>query len=807
MAANIPARRPFPRWLDRTRSARRSVAIALFLMAALLVQPFGLGVHIGRADSQNAIQIENSQPGDPTWDDFASVASQDAISGYASPISVNHGQPVDFYVTTTAASFTMKIYRMGWYGGDGARLMTNLGTFTGVHQAIPTPDPVTGMVSCDGKWQKTTTLNIPSTWTTGSYLAKLTASNGNKSFIFFVVRNDGGTEALDFQTSVTTYQAYNAWGGISLYTNNTNGSVYPYAHATKVSFDRPFDPLDSNGAGHFLYAEYPFIRWAEKSGYDLTYTTDVDTDTNVNPLTNHRAYMSVGHDEYWTRAMRDNVQSAINSGVNAAFFGANDMYWQIRFEPNGSGVPNRVEVGYKDTATSSDPPGPDPLFGVNNPLVTTNWRDTPVNQPENAVEGVMYDGQVPNNNYAYVVQNSSNWVYAGTGFTDGTSVPGIVGYEYDKVWNNGLTPPGTTTLSNSPVCCSDTQWDTSKNTYSQATIYTAPSGALVFAAGTIDWGWGLDNYSANYANAGIQQMTANILNRFAAGSVTPPTATPITPTNTAVPPTNTPVPPTNTPVPPTNTAVPPTNTATPGSSTPTATTVVPTSTSTSTPVPPTATSTLTPAPTSTPGGSVIFSDGFESGSLPGAWTGTTVSSTNSLSLDSTLQHSGAASLLAVQTRKSAGKAYVTRTIAGQTSMNARGYYYLSNRANWGNVPILSLYSQYGFVGWVSYYADPSKPTLSVYNGANNTNYKCSKVPSLNAWHSIELQYTLSSSTSGSLSLWLDGTQVCSKTGIKTASQSGTTVNQVRTGVDGADNTVGLAVHVDDIVLANSYIGP
>src|SRR5438270_14043179 len=120
--------------------------------------------------------------------------------------------------------------------------MQSLGTFPGVHQAIPAPDPVTGMVSADGKCQKATTLNIPSTWVSGAYLARLDASNGDSSYIYFVVRNDGGTEAMDFQTSVTTYQAYNAWGGVSLYTNTTNNSIYKYAHATKVSFDRPFDP-------------------------------------------------------------------------------------------------------------------------------------------------------------------------------------------------------------------------------------------------------------------------------------------------------------------------------------------------------------------------------------------------------------------------------------------------------------------------------------------------------------------------------------------------------------------------------------
>lgn len=480
------------------------------------------------AATQNAIQVENAKPGTPGWDDFASIASQDAISGFGSKISVNHGDSLDLYVTTTAASFTINVYRTGWYGGVGARLVQSLGSFPGVHQAIPAPNPTTGMVSCTG-WTKTTTLNIPSDWVTGVYLARLNASNGNKSFIFFVVRNDGGAEPIDFQTSVTTYQAYNAWGGVSLYTNNTNGSVYRYPAATKVSFDRPFDPEDSDGAGHYFYFEYPMVRWMESQGYDVTYTTNIDTHTNVNPLTNHRVFLSVGHDEYWTRGMRDNVTGAIAQGVNAAFFSANTAYWQIRLEPNSANAPNRVEVGYKDSSMSTDPPGPDPQWNVNNSIVTTRWRDSPVSLPENSFIGVMYQDQV-NQSYSYVVQNASNWIYAGTGFVDGTRVAGIVGYEYDKVWNNGFSPPGLTILSNSPVvgCC-----EGSGASVSNSTLYTAPSGARVFGSGTIQWSWGLDNYSATYANAGIQKTTANILNAFSSGSGASAPAVTLAPTSVA----------------------------------------------------------------------------------------------------------------------------------------------------------------------------------------------------------------------------------------------------------------------------------
>ena len=475
--------------------------------------------------SQNPIQVENSKPGTPGWNDFSSVLQDDAISGFGSKISVNHGDSIDFYVTTTAPSFTIDIYRTGYYGGDGARLITSLGSFPGLHQAIPNPNPTTGLISCLN-WTKTTTLTIPSDWVTGVYLAKLTASNGNASFIFFVVRDDGGHEAILFQTSVTTYQAYNTWGGLSLYNNNlSNKSLYSYPHATKVSFDRPFNPGDSNGAGHYFFYEYKMVYWLESQGYDVAYTTDVDTDTDASTLTNHKAFLSVGHDEYWSAGMRNTVQNAINAGVNVAFFSANTMYWQIRFEPNSAGVPGRVEVGYKDFATANVAPGPDPEWNVNNAIVTTNWRDPVVNQPENGLIGVMYEQQ-EDNDYAYVVQNASNWIYAGTGFVDGTAIPGIVGYEYDKVWNNGFTPPGMTVLSNSPVhgCCGGF------SSFSNSTLYTAPSGARVFAAGTIQWSLGLANIQGNtYQNAGIQQTTANILNNFIGASTTPSSAASLSP--------------------------------------------------------------------------------------------------------------------------------------------------------------------------------------------------------------------------------------------------------------------------------------
>ncbi|MBA2393027.1 MAG: choice-of-anchor D domain-containing protein [Ktedonobacteraceae bacterium] len=463
----------------------------------------------------NPIQVENSKAGTPGWDDFASDLAPDTISGFGSKISVNHGDALDLYVTTTAPSFKIDVFRTGYYGGVGARLITSLGSFPGLHQAIPAPNSVTGMISCTN-WTKTTTLTIPSTWVTGVYLAKLTSSTNNASFIYFVVRNDGGNEDILFQTSVTTYQAYNTWGGTSLYNNNlTNKAAYPYPHATKVSFDRPFNPGDGNGAGHYFFFEYHFVYWMEQQGYNVAYSTDVDTDTRPAELLAHKAFLSVGHDEYWTMGMRNAVQSAINAGVNVAFFAANTAYWQIRLEPNTAGVASRIEVGYKDFATYASAPGPDPMWNTNNSLVTTLWRDPVVNMPENGLLGVMYEQQ-EDNDYAYVVANASNWIYAGTGFVDGSKVPGIVGYEYDKVWNNGFSPANETVLSNSPVNGGGI------TSFANSTLYTAPSGARVFAAGTIQWSWGLASVEGNtYTNAGIQKTTANILNNFISATSAP----------------------------------------------------------------------------------------------------------------------------------------------------------------------------------------------------------------------------------------------------------------------------------------------
>src|SRR5881396_2470511 len=382
------------------------------------------------AAQSNPVVLENQQPGTTQWQiPWGSSATDSAgqIKGYASAVSVNKGQNITFYVSVNPAqTYTIDVYRMGWYQGLGGRLVQHIGPLNGTLQPACPTNATTGMIEC--QWASAYTLATQSTWTSGIYVALLTNAQKFQNYIVFAVRDDSLVAALLYQQPVTTYQAYNNYPsgtGKSLYEYNSAGAntVAGTPRAVKVSFDRPY--ADEGVGDIFWLGEINILRWLEMSGYDVTYSTDVDTHANGGRLLNYRGFLSVGHDEYWSKPMYDAAVAARDAGVNLAFIGANAIYWQVRFEPSSSGVPNRVLVCYRDATL-------DPIADPS--LKTVYWRDPPVNRPEQTLIGVQYTNGVPwNNGYApYVVTNSGNWVYAGTGFKDGDSVPGIVGYEADR---------------------------------------------------------------------------------------------------------------------------------------------------------------------------------------------------------------------------------------------------------------------------------------------------------------------------------------------------------------------------------------
>jgi hypothetical protein len=303
----------------------------------------------------NPIVLENQNPGSSAWNIDWGSAGDDVtgqVKGYASATSVNKGGSINFHVSVNPAqTYSIDVFRMGWYQGLGARLMQHIGPLNGTKQGTCAPQATTGLIECG--WAAAYTLNIPTTWTSGVYLAVLTNAANLKNYMTFVVRDDSRVAPLVYQQPVTTYQAYNDYPydeatGKSLYSFNSYGAITAggLKAAVKVSFDRPYNgDGDANVWGaNVLGVEHAFIRWMEKSGYDVTYITDIDTHLNPAILQNYKGVILGGHDEYWTKQMHDGFHAARDAGVNLGIFSANVSYTQIRMESSSTGTPNRVVV-------------------------------------------------------------------------------------------------------------------------------------------------------------------------------------------------------------------------------------------------------------------------------------------------------------------------------------------------------------------------------------------------------------------------------------------------------------------------------
>ncbi|MEO8078131.1 MAG: N,N-dimethylformamidase beta subunit family domain-containing protein, partial [Acidobacteriota bacterium] len=415
------------------------------------------------------IQIENAKPGTTEWRLRNRGGASSVIEGYASLTSVNRGGQIALFINTAEAAYTMDIFRIGYYGGAGGRRMLATIARTGVAQPPCPTDSATGLIEC--RWTNPYLLSIPNSpdptdWMSGIYLVKLTAAtSGKQQYISFTVRDDSRVSDVILMMPVNTYQAYNVWGGKSLYgTIASRGDTANAAH--KVSFDRPYYGEGSDGAEFFDFQLGP-LQWLEREGYDVSYATNVDVDADPTLLRNHKAFLSVGHDEYWTWRMRDHVERARDAGVSLGFFSGNSSYWQVRYEPGGAaGLSARTLVGYKE-AWQQDPITPDYLK-------TNEFRYPPVNRPEDAMMGVRFVTQAKP---VMVIEDASHWVFSGTGLRNGDRLANpdgtpFLGYEVDAM--GPASPAGVQRLAHSPATAKAA-------TFSDMTVYRAASGATVFA--------------------------------------------------------------------------------------------------------------------------------------------------------------------------------------------------------------------------------------------------------------------------------------------------------------------------------------
>ena len=476
--------------------------------------------------AQNPIVVENGNPGNPSTEWDITGAGDASIQGFSTDLSVDNGSSVHFKINVTdAAAYNIKIYRLGYYQGNGARLITDLGNFTGIIQPAPLTDPVTGLVDC-GNWSVAASWAVPSNAVPGLYIARLTRTgNGGASHVPFVVRDDNSTADILFQTSDATWQAYNVWGGNSLYVGSTS---YPSGHATKVSYNRPFVTRGGGGGSGasedwLFHAEYPMIRWLERNGYNLNYATNIDVARNPNIMQPHKVFLSVGHDEYWSKEQRDHITAARNNGKHLAFFSGNEVYWKTRWENSidGSGTPFRTLVCYKEGTQGENTCGGkcDP-----SPEWTGLWRDgctptyTPNDgcQPENALTGqISWLGanaaiEVPYANKDFRFWRHTSISSLAQGQT-ATLSSNTLGYELDWEQPNGHYPSGRILLSSTNV---------SGKTH-KLSLYKHSSGAWVFGAGTVQWSWGLDGIHDSGNSTEDPRMQQATVNLFADMSVQP----------------------------------------------------------------------------------------------------------------------------------------------------------------------------------------------------------------------------------------------------------------------------------------------
>ncbi len=483
----------------------------------------GTSVTFTAVANPNAIYLENQKQGTTAWKITNQATTE--IAGYAAATSVNRGGSLPIKVSLArTGNYTIDIYRLGYYGGAGGTFITSSGTLRGANRAIPTPDPKTLLIQCN--WPTSYTLQVGANWTSGLYIAKLTDQRtGKQSQVWFVVRDDNSTSDILFQSSFTTFLAYNSYGGRSLYGfGNPDGQ-----RAFKVSFDRPFSQT-TFGSGEFnniLRWEYNMVRWLESQSYDISYVTSVDIHSNPQLLSQHKLFLSVGHDEYWSLEQRNSVEQARNTGLNLAFFSANTAYWRVRFENSSTGVANRVTACYKDDWQQ------DPAAASNSSAATNKFRSPQNNRPENALLGVMYvaDKDDVYAGYDFVVTNSADPYYANTGLQNGDRLGRLVGFEWDAVINNGFGPPGLVVLSQSPFPPeqqppSATDADLPVGTdplLSNAVRYTAASGAKVFATGSIQWMWGLDSADVPSPREDLRakQIAINVFADMQARPLTP----------------------------------------------------------------------------------------------------------------------------------------------------------------------------------------------------------------------------------------------------------------------------------------------
>jgi hypothetical protein len=437
------------------------------------------------SNAPNTIAAENALAGTSDW--VLTKPASSRIEGYATT-SVNVGSQVSVYVNTESASYSADIYRLGWYGGAGASLKRQLGPLPGTVQAAPSIDPTSGGASCS--WDLSFSIDTTG-FVTGIYLVKLTTVEGYQQYVYFIVRDDARTGNILFVSSSSTSQAYNPWGGKSLYTRNSTNSI----PATAVSYNRPYESnLDSEGAGMILAWDIKVLHFLESHGLDVCYSDILDLHHTA--PTGFKCVLISGHSEYWSKQARSNLESAASQGVNVLSLAGNVCYFQVTFDGD---------------LMRCDKTGRDPNTGLFQTL-----------DPEESFFGQTYEGfeayNVPGD--FVLAADIPAWMLTGTRLAPGDKLHGLFGYEADRITSR--TPASAVVWGNSPF----TTYYNDQKLFGVATYYSSGDRLTgcsyqVLNVGSMNWAYGLGsagfnvtNPPTNYENADAKQLTLNVINRF-----------------------------------------------------------------------------------------------------------------------------------------------------------------------------------------------------------------------------------------------------------------------------------------------------
>jgi hypothetical protein len=434
------------------------------------------------------------------------------IEGFCSRQSVKAGETIDFFVSASPPSpFRVDIYRLGYYQGKGGRHITTLGPFEGKTQQTPEVGKER-LREC--QWAPSASLKVPSDWVSGVYLGKLSATKHRyQSYVIFIVKDERPCDFL-FQCSDNTWQAYNAWpDNYSLYINDREDKR-PLVSGVRASFDRPYGKytqiLDfalSQGSGEFLLWEFPLAFWLEQQGFDVGYISNADVHANPRELLRGKGFLSVGHDEYWSREQFDNALAAVKAGVNACFFSGNTCCFVTPFARSSNGTANRI-------ITRAG------RYGGIRPGEEKWMADLPVEAPN---EATLIGAQTVtpfNGSGDWIVVKPEHWIFAGTNLKKGDFIPGLVGWEFH---GSPAAIPGLEV-----VAAGKTWTGGEAESHYEATIYPGPKKNFVFNASTIFWAQGLaappghvppisHNGRPHGPDERVQRITKNLLERVRSG--------------------------------------------------------------------------------------------------------------------------------------------------------------------------------------------------------------------------------------------------------------------------------------------------